>query len=424
MAIKSIRVCNFKSFDELNVDLCDFNVLIGQNASGKSNFIEIFRFLRDICKYGLINAISIQGGVTYLRNVKLKNFREMVFEIKLDDEYQIIPGFLEEKKGRFVTLQVKETSYSFSIKFNTRGTGFQISNERLEQRGELTELRVSKKGNIREGQSFGEAILVYESHGRKIKDSSKLPSNMAESIGFFPPFEGRKKRTLGQRELMLREVVRAIPIRFLLENIGCYDFDPKLSKKAVSITGKASLEEDGSNLAISLKNISELKRQEKIKFTRLLKSILPFVSDWGVIRSADKSIVFTMRENFTDVILPSPFLSDGTVNITAMILALYFGNRQLTIIEEPERAIHPSLLSRLIEMSEDVSSFKQVLLSTHSAEIVKFVGLDNLLLVSRTKDGYSSIIKPKESTAVKTFLKNDMGIDELFVDNLLKEIER
>ena len=134
MAIKSIRVCNFKSFDELNVDLCDFNVLIGQNASGKSNFIEIFRFLRDICKYGLINAISIQGGVTYLRNVKLKNFREMVFEIKLDDEYQIIPGFLEEKKGRFVTLQVKETSYSFSIKFNTRGTGFQISNERLESK--------------------------------------------------------------------------------------------------------------------------------------------------------------------------------------------------------------------------------------------------------------------------------------------------
>lgn len=53
MSIKRIRATNFKSFDELDVDLARLNVLIGPNASGKSNFVEIFEFLRDIAKSGL-----------------------------------------------------------------------------------------------------------------------------------------------------------------------------------------------------------------------------------------------------------------------------------------------------------------------------------------------------------------------------------
>ncbi len=48
MAIKRIRVRNFKSFKDLEVELGKFNLLIGANASGKSNFIRIFEFLRDI----------------------------------------------------------------------------------------------------------------------------------------------------------------------------------------------------------------------------------------------------------------------------------------------------------------------------------------------------------------------------------------
>ncbi|RMI06729.1 MAG: DUF2813 domain-containing protein, partial [Calditrichaeota bacterium] len=40
-----IEIHNFKSFDELSVNLDRFNVLVGANASGKSNFVQIFRFL-------------------------------------------------------------------------------------------------------------------------------------------------------------------------------------------------------------------------------------------------------------------------------------------------------------------------------------------------------------------------------------------
>ncbi len=48
MAIKKIKVSNFKSFESMEIDLGKINVLIGANASGKSNFIRIFEFLSGI----------------------------------------------------------------------------------------------------------------------------------------------------------------------------------------------------------------------------------------------------------------------------------------------------------------------------------------------------------------------------------------
>ena len=62
MAITKITLKNFKSFKNLKLELGKFNVIVGANASGKSNFVQIFRFLRDIAEFGLDNAVSMQGG--------------------------------------------------------------------------------------------------------------------------------------------------------------------------------------------------------------------------------------------------------------------------------------------------------------------------------------------------------------------------
>ena len=81
MAITKIRISNFKSFDDETVDLNDFNLLVGANASGKSNFVQAFRFLGDIATHGLEDAISLQGGVEYLRNLTIADARPLVFDV-------------------------------------------------------------------------------------------------------------------------------------------------------------------------------------------------------------------------------------------------------------------------------------------------------------------------------------------------------
>jgi len=52
--------------------------------------------------------------------------------------------------------------------------------------------------------------------------------------------------------------------------------------------------------------------------------------------------------------------------------------------------------------------------------MVKNADLENILLVSRDKDGFSTISKPAEREEVKTFLKNEIGIEDLYVQNLLE----
>ena len=83
----------------MEIELGNFHILIGANASGKSNFIQIFKFLRDVINLGLDNAISMQGGVFYLRNIKIGSSENFSMEVTSDGEY----GFLvrnKEKRGK------------------------------------------------------------------------------------------------------------------------------------------------------------------------------------------------------------------------------------------------------------------------------------------------------------------------------------
>ena len=96
-----------------------------------------------------------------------------------------------------------------------------------------------------------------------------------------------------------------------------------------------------------------------------------------------------------------------------------FRKKSLTIIEEPERNIHPHLISKIINMMKDASKKKQIIVTTHNPEMVKNADLEDILLVSRDKDGFSTITRPADKVEVNTFLKNEIGIEELYVQKFI-----
>ena len=148
--------------------------------------------------------------------------------------------------------------------------------------------------------------------------------------------------------------------------------------------------------------------------------LLPFVAGLEVEKFADKSLLFSLRETYAKKqSLPASLISDGTINITALIAALYFEKKPVAIIEEPERNIHPSLISKLVAMMKDASQGKQIIVTTHNPEVVRHADIGDVLLVSRNGDGFSTISRPSENNEVKVFLQNEMGLEELFVENLL-----
>ena len=58
MKLEKIEVSNFKCFKHIKFDLEDFNVIIGKNASGKSNIINIIKFIKDMLINGIDEAID------------------------------------------------------------------------------------------------------------------------------------------------------------------------------------------------------------------------------------------------------------------------------------------------------------------------------------------------------------------------------
>jgi len=415
MSMKSIEVRNFKSFKDLKINPGKFNVLIGANASGKSNFVQIFGFLSDIANYGLDNAVSLQGGTEYLQNMNIGASENTYIKVVSDQKF----GWVRETKAGLIGIKTYELIYEFALKFNTDDSGFEISKDKLTQKCNFVRLE-RKEDKIEEKETLGGGEILISCSNRSVKIDPNIPENVPlKKEDLYPQFLREEK--LPEHALILETPYFFIPsLESIFEDIAIYDFDPKLPKKAASITGKAELEEDGSNLSIILKNIAENKEKRR-KLFNLVNDILPFVKDLNVEKFADKSLLFKLKESyFKTQYLPASLISDGTINITALIIALYFEKKAFVIFEEPNRNIHPYLISKMVEMMKDASQKKQIVVTTHSPEFIRHAELESILLVSRDENGFSTIYRPADKEDVRAFLKNKIGIEELYIQNLLE----
>ncbi len=416
MPLTNIKVSNFKSFEELEVNLNRFNILIGANAAGKSNFIQIFDFIRQIAKSNLNNAISMQGGTEYLQNINIGSSKDLSIKFTIDEKMH--QAVRSKNKERLGYIEVFETTYEFSLKFKKGGLGYQVAQDKLNQKFYYFNRNNKEHDNL--NKVPGEINIIRGSQKPFIE---LLPKNLAFTIEDILPFSFIIEQKLPKNSLLLESPLfwlGMFELNSFISSFSIYNFDPKLAKHAAMITGTAELEEDGSNLSLILKDIIENKSQ-KTKLLNLLKDLLPFINAVGVEKFFDsKSLIFKIQEEYYNKkYIPASFISDGTINITALIVALFFEKRPLTIIEEPERSIHPHLMAKLVDMMKDASNKQQIIVTTHNPELVRYADLEDLLLISRSEEGFSKISRPIESEELRIFLQNEIGIDELYIQNLL-----
>ncbi|WMT44400.1 MAG: AAA family ATPase [Cuniculiplasma divulgatum] len=392
--IKKVRAINFKSFESLDIDLSDLNVIIGQNSAGKSNFVSIFQFIRDIATVGLSNAISLQGGLEYLLNYRNSAEGHLDVEIQLDIKHYISLNGPQ-------TVRLSDFSYKLQLYPFKRKKGIQKYIEEVSLRTSRTKGDTNETGTIKFFLQNGK--ISSEGEEKIIKQIMPFPTSFSKDMG---------------------SLMQIPPLSFFLgfgmdHLIQVYDFDPKLSKKAIPITGKAELEPDGSNTALVLKKMLAHPDERK-KFIQYLKVCLPFVKDVSIENQVDKSVIFKMLETYNSkTYIPAPIISDGTIEIVSIIYSLFFERKELIVIEEPERNIHPRLISNLMSLVKEASQKKQIIITTHSPEMIKYVDLENLYVIDRDQYGASKISRASNNDEIKAFLKEKIGIDELFVDGIL-----
>jgi len=416
MAIKNIYFENFKCFEKVDIGLGKFNIIIGPNASGKSSFIQILKFLKDFNDYGLDNAISLQGGVEYFRNINIGRKKNFVFKIKIEGGSLSVVG-----KDNQIVIRRDGIEYELEINFPNNSKKYKVVHENIIQN--VTFYRFSKSDRKLDSEKIlGIGKIVATRDGTQVKRNFDYPDNIGISEDDLnPPFFNKLTVRLNESFFSFPFIMFPFPFD-LFDDIKIYDFDPRLSKKAIPFTGRNELLEDGGNLTIILNSLFKNPEKKK-KFLNLVRDVLPFFNDTKTEKLTDKSYIFTLKESYlknSNKYLPSSFLSDGTINVIALIISLFFQPDDITaIIEEPERNLHPSLISKIVALMQEASKRKQILITTHNPEILRHCDLNDMHFVKRDKNGFATIIKPSEREHIKEFLKNDVGIDELFIQNLI-----
>jgi hypothetical protein len=107
--VTRVKLTNWRNFREAEMRLAQVSYLIGPNASGKSNLLDVFRFLRDICKPaggGLQAAVKERGGIAKLRCLHARRNPQVRIEVELSDHqesqdvsWKYVLGFNPEGKG-------------------------------------------------------------------------------------------------------------------------------------------------------------------------------------------------------------------------------------------------------------------------------------------------------------------------------------
>lgn len=402
MKFSKIEINNFKSFDDVVINLNDLNVVVGECASGKSNFIEVFRFLKDLCE-DFDGGIRKHGG-PFLQNYNLKTSKPTRIKIEMDCEKQLMSVTDENNKVFYNSI-----AYNLCINFKHNNPVIIEEMVKFDYNVESNDSEILSQNSFFLKNDGNEIIAGFENEEKYVDLEFFAPKSLLNIVN---------NNLQIKKELIINSPLTSIPVKWLnlFKSINFYNFDPKFCKLETN-NGNNILTEYGENLSAVLDDILKQDNYKK-EFLNLISILIPYIEGINVELIGDNRRIFKIKECYSQEYVFSPFVSDGTVNILALISALYFEKGNIILIEEVEKHIHPSLLMKIVGMIKEVSNNKQIVITTHSPEILDYCDLKDICLVYRDLNGNSNISKPDDDEDVRKF-SEELGIGNVFLNNYL-----
>ena len=353
----SITIKNFKSYKEATLPLAPLTLLIGANASGKSNAIEAFQFLS-----------WVAGGE---RLSTLKN--------RVNDSDKIIRGNVSDLPFReteqfVLSFSADSSNYEsiFNIRFNEIYFGFEI----IETENEnfiFTFDDVADDGIYVSQESLSNNFAIDDNKtifSIKNSDYSDVFNLSKELLSFFLKENGSPCK--------IEKIYNDINfLKSLILNAYFFDFVP--SQMRYESLSEKGLRSNGQNLAGVLHYLCEKDghaSDNKTKLLNLIKS-LPEQNIIDIKFYVDhrERVEFALIENFanTPKEFPMDLLSDGTLKVLAIATALLSVSTGSTlVIEEIDNSIHPSRAHDILSLMRQYAEERglKLLLSTHNPALM------------------------------------------------------
>ncbi len=372
--IEQLELTNFKNFRSATLPLGKFTVIVGTNASGKSNIRDAFRFVHGISRgYSLADIIGEKwghGGELLWRGVR-GGAREVAylggecFQLSLiaSDGSELLP----RRGATFsITVQVKFGASPSTIQFGPRVREESFSTE-MDGGYEATPLsddlerlkvvRVSKTGSTGKFKTFPRTHPVIGSDvaasmlGQTADELLKLTTDIID------PSDKSQSATSRFRDV--------------IQSMRFHDLNPD-SLRMPSTPGQTVLGDRGENLSSVLLAICE-DASLKAAVMEWLRQLTPLdVVDFELEPDAAGRVLVALVEG-NGKKTSAYSASDGTLRFLAMLAALYGPNAAgFYFFDEIETGIHPTRLHLLIQLIEQrvARGDVQVVATTHSPQLL------------------------------------------------------
>lgn len=341
--IEKIKLRNILSFGDKGeeIELQPLNIIIGQNASGKSNLVDVFKLLK---------ASTINGGFSN-QIIKGGGIEEWIWKGKKRDDSVIISITAGKLNYSGANIGYK---LIFAESYVSR---FYIVDEIITKNGEQYYLRENLVGEKKKLERLSEQETIL----------SKM-----EAIDIFG--DGWD----------LSENINKIKIFTELNTNRTTD----IRKPQIPDSPNDFLEEDASNLALVLNDL-EHKGDTKDVIVENLKKFNPRIKDYS-IRILGGTVQLFIREEGLEKPISAMRLSDGTLRYLCLLAILCHPEPPpLICIEEPETGLHPDILPTIAELMIEASQRTQLIVTTHSDILVSaFSEIPEAVLVcEKDEDG-------------------------------------
>ncbi|MCP4133584.1 MAG: AAA family ATPase [bacterium] len=362
MVLTHIKIQNWKNFKAIETDLQNRTFLVGPNASGKSNFLDIFLFMQDIVKPGggLQKALQNRGGLSKIRCLSAREKPGVELEFHFSNSFnektkwKYILAFKYEGKGRQRSLIMKEKVYENNEIILNRP-----NEEDIEDDWRLTETYLEQ---INSNVKFRDIYNFFNS----MSYQHLVPQLLRNPNLFF-------NTTLSEQE----------------DSYGFYLLERIV--RTPSATRKSRLKKIEEALKIAVPQFKELK---DVRDERGIPHLEITYEHWRPNAGKQQEDQF----------------SDGTLRLIGFLWSLFEKN-SLLLLEEPELSLHPKIVKQIPSLIYRISKSKkkkqQLFISTHSPDSLddKGIGGEEVLLFIPDREG-TKVLKASANREIHKLLES------------------
>ena len=408
--ITSLRLVNFKNFADETLRAGPFTVIVGTNASGKSNIRDAFRFLHGIGRgYTLSEILGGKygpGGQMEWAGIRgatneIVRFGQSAFSLEVgmgQINYSITVGDDKKSPGLF---RVVREELDFKPILESIYTSHPGVGDPVHAQGNDTYLllRMAKTG---EQRKYGSRVQVR-------------PDQPALT-------QIREHRYVGRTHKSLAEAVIEV-----FANVRFLDLVPDLMRQP-AFPGQTVLGDSGENLPTVMREIcADPKR--KATLAAWTRELTPMdVQDFEFPVDPITGRVQLVIREANDRTVSAYGASDGTLRFLTKLAALLGTNPAgLYFFEEIDNGIHPSRMRLLIDLIEGQTAKgeSQVVTTTHSPDLLALVNdktFETTSVVYRDEDSADGIIRPVSELPKARELRRTQGLGRLHTTGWMEDM--